>query len=128
MILFDYVRICTKIDFALRKQNCDIILQVEFYFSDSNLPRDDFLKKSISESEDGMISLALICSFSRMRGHLNLGDVKADSIPEDSVKAVAETLKKSTTLKISEDGEFLFGLSLFVRQWNASNIGKKKHI
>lgn len=75
-----------------------------------------------------MISLALICSFSRMRGHLNLGDVKADGIPEDSVKAVAETLKKSTTLKISEDGEFLFGLSLFVRQWNASNIGKKKHI
>lgn len=82
-----------------------VLRQVEFYFSDSNLPRDDFLKKSISESEDGMISLALICSFSRMRGHLNLGDAKADSIPEDSVKAVAETLKKSTTLKISEDGQ-----------------------
>ncbi|XP_062020533.1 la protein 1 [Rosa rugosa] len=82
-----------------------VLRQVEFYFSDSNLPRDDFLKKSISESEDGMISLALICSFSRMRGHLSLGDLKADAIPEDSVKAVAETLRKSTTLKISEDGQ-----------------------
>lgn len=82
-------------------------MQVEFYFSDSNLPRDEFLKKSISESEDGMISLALICSFSRMRGHLGLGDLKADAIPEDSVKAVAETLRKSTTLKISEDGAFV---------------------
>ncbi|KAL6216457.1 hypothetical protein ACLB2K_009680 [Fragaria x ananassa] len=82
-----------------------VLRQVEFYFSDSNLPRDEFLKKSISESEDGMISLALICSFSRMRGHLGLGDLKADAIPEDSVKAVAETLRKSTTLKISEDGE-----------------------
>ncbi|KAL6212580.1 hypothetical protein ACLB2K_017798 [Fragaria x ananassa] len=82
-----------------------VLRQVEFYFSDSNLPRDEFLKKSISESEDGMISLALICSFSRMRGHLGLGDLKADAIPEDSVKAVAETLRKSTTLKISEDGQ-----------------------
>lgn len=30
-------------------------LQVEFYFSDSNLPRDNFLKKTISENEDGCI-------------------------------------------------------------------------
>jgi len=31
--------------------------QVEFYFSDSNLPRDNFLKKTVSESEDGSILL-----------------------------------------------------------------------
>ncbi|XP_050364471.1 la protein 1 [Argentina anserina] len=82
-----------------------VLRQVEFYFSDSNLPRDDFLKKTISESEDGMISMALVCSFARMRGHLNLGDVKADAVPEDTVKAVAETLKQSTTIKVSEDGQ-----------------------
>ena len=29
--------------------------QVEFYFSDSNLPRDNFLKKCIEESEDESI-------------------------------------------------------------------------
>lgn len=81
-----------------------VIRQVEFYFSDSNLPRDKFLSKTVSESEDGMVSLALICSFSRMRGHLSLGDVKAEEVPEDTVKAVAETLRKSTFLKISEDG------------------------
>lgn len=40
-----------------------------------------------------------------MRNHLNLGNVKPDEVPEDSVKAVAETLKKSTSLKVSEDGE-----------------------
>ncbi|KAH0989804.1 hypothetical protein GBA52_001287 [Prunus armeniaca] len=39
-----------------------------------------------------------------MRNHLKLGDVKPDSVPEDRVKAVAETLRKSTTLKLSEDG------------------------
>ncbi|KAD4385089.1 hypothetical protein R6Q59_010785 [Mikania micrantha] len=83
-----------------------IIRQVEFYFSDSNLPRDEFLRNTISENEDGMVSLALICSFSRMRGYLGLGDAKAEDVSDDTVQAVAETLKtKSTTLKISEDGK-----------------------
>ncbi|KAJ8446487.1 hypothetical protein Cgig2_028454 [Carnegiea gigantea] len=96
-----------------------VIRQIEFYFSDSNLPRDNFLRKTISESEDGIwilliltknctnlvVSLALICSFSRMRSHLGLGDLKADGIPEDTVNAVADTLRSSDFLKISEDGK-----------------------
>ncbi|KAK6140939.1 hypothetical protein DH2020_025332 [Rehmannia glutinosa] len=80
-----------------------VIRQVEFYFSDSNLPRDKFLKNTISESDDGMVSLALISSFSRMRGHLGLGDVKPEDVPEDTIEAVAETLRTSTFLRISED-------------------------
>ncbi|XP_057959741.1 la protein 1 [Malania oleifera] len=82
-----------------------VLRQVEFYFGDSNLPRDNFLKKSISESEDGMVSLALICSFSRMKSHLNLGEVKPDEVSEDTVKAVAEVLRQSSSLKVSEDGK-----------------------
>ncbi|KAF4348424.1 hypothetical protein F8388_015735 [Cannabis sativa] len=84
-----------------------VLRQVEFYFGDSNLPRDNFLKNTISESEDGSILflLALICSFTRMRTHLDLGDVKPDNVAEDTVKAVAETLRMSTFLKISEDGK-----------------------
>ncbi|XP_043704382.1 la protein 1-like [Telopea speciosissima] len=82
-----------------------VLRQVEFYFSDSNLPRDGFLKKSINESEDGMVSLALICSFSRMKSHLGLGDAKPEDVSEDVVKSVAEVLRKSTFLKISEDGK-----------------------
>ncbi|XP_042486614.1 la protein 1-like [Macadamia integrifolia] len=82
-----------------------VLRQVEFYFSDSNLPRDNFLKKLISESEDGMVNLALICSFSRMKSHLGLGDAKPEDISEDVVKAVAEVLRKSASLKISEDGK-----------------------
>jgi len=37
-------------------------VQVEFYFSDSNLPRDDFLSKTVNESEDGSILLPF-CPF-----------------------------------------------------------------
>ncbi|XP_058203951.1 la protein 1 [Rhododendron vialii] len=81
-----------------------VIRQVEFYFSDSNLPRDKFLSKTVGESEDGMVSLALICSFSRMRSHLSLGEVKAEEVSDDTVEAVAKTLRNSTFLKISEDG------------------------
>ncbi|XP_074276517.1 la protein 1 [Silene latifolia] len=82
-----------------------VIRQVEFYFSDSNLPRDNFLRTTISETQDGMVSLPLICSFSRMRTHLGLGDVKADGVPEATVQAVAHTLRTSDFLKISDDGK-----------------------
>ncbi|CAJ1972329.1 unnamed protein product [Sphenostylis stenocarpa] len=78
--------------------------QVEFYFSDSNLPRDNFLKKTVAESEDGMVSLALICSFNRMRNHLKLGEVKPAEVTEDTVKAVAQALKNSALVRVSEDG------------------------
>ncbi|BAT78312.1 hypothetical protein LR48_Vigan561s004400 [Vigna angularis] len=82
-----------------------VIRQVEFYFSDSNLLTDGFMRKSITESEDGLISLALICSFNRMRKHLSLGDVNPDGVPQDIVNAVAQTLRNSASLKISEDGK-----------------------
>ncbi|KAJ8773049.1 hypothetical protein K2173_028226 [Erythroxylum novogranatense] len=82
----------------------EVLRQVEFYFSDSNIPRDTFLRNTINSSEDGMVSLGLICSFRKMRGYLKLGDPKPEDVPEDTVKAVAETLRKSSALKISEDG------------------------
>ncbi|PKA63799.1 hypothetical protein AXF42_Ash004808 [Apostasia shenzhenica] len=82
-----------------------IIRQVEFYFSDSNLPRDKFLRTTVQQSEDGLVSLGLICSFTRMRNCLGLGTVKPEEVPEETVLAVAEVLKKSSFLKISEDGK-----------------------
>ena len=55
-----------------------------------------------------MVSLALICSFKKMKGYLKLMDVKPEEIPEPTVQAVAETLRKSTSLKVSEDGSCFF--------------------
>ncbi|CAL9227753.1 unnamed protein product [Arabidopsis halleri] len=105
-----------------------VLRQVEFYFSDSNLPIDDFLKKTVTESEDGLVSLALICSFSKMRGYLKLGDSKGDDIPEDTIKAVADTLRTSSALKISEDGKKvgrsteLLKLEDLIEQLNARTV------
>jgi lupus La protein len=39
-----------------------------------------------------------------MKGHLKLIDVKPEEIPEVTVQVVAETLRKSTSLRVSEDG------------------------
>ncbi|KGN62834.1 la protein 1 [Cucumis sativus] len=93
----------TSLDQEMAKK---VLRQVEFYFSDSNLPRDTFLRKTISESPDGLVDLSLICTFSRMKGHLELKqDVTPENFPEDTMKAVAETLRTSSSLKVSEDGK-----------------------
>ncbi|CAL1373485.1 unnamed protein product [Linum trigynum] len=83
----------------------EVLRQVEFYFSDSNLPRDKFLSSTVASCEDGLVSLALICSFKKMKGYLKLQEANQDEIPEDTLKAVADTLAKSTSLKLSEDGK-----------------------
>ncbi|OMO66698.1 hypothetical protein COLO4_30423 [Corchorus olitorius] len=82
-----------------------ILNQVEFYFSDSNLPRDKFLHNTVTQSKDGMVNLDIICSFSRMRNYLGLGRAKKDDIPKAILKGVAEILRKSDFLKVSDDGE-----------------------
>ncbi|XP_010437867.1 PREDICTED: la protein 1 [Camelina sativa] len=75
-----------------------------------------------------LVSLALICSFSKMRGYLKLGDSKGDDIPEDTIKAVADTLRTSSALKISEDGKKvgrstqLLKLEDLVEQLNARTV------
>lgn len=55
-----------------------------------------------------VVSLALLCSFNRMRKHLNLGDIKPNQVSEDTVNAVAQVLRNSTSLKVSEDGSFFY--------------------
>ncbi|CAN8327052.1 unnamed protein product [Cochlearia groenlandica] len=114
---------------CLTEETAKLVLrQVEFYFSDSNLPIDDFLKKTVTESEDGLVSLGLICSFSKMRGYLKLGDSKGAEIPEDTIKAVADTLRTSSSLKVSEDGQKvgrsteLLKLEDLVEQLNARTV------
>ncbi|KAF3529750.1 hypothetical protein DY000_02036762 [Brassica cretica] len=105
-----------------------VLRQVEFYFSDSNLPIDDFLKKTVRESDDGLVSLGLICSFSKMRAYLKLGDSKGDEVSEDTIKAVADTLRTSSALKVSEDGKKvgrsteLLKLEDLIEQLNARTV------
>ena len=58
-----------------------------------------------------MVSLALVCSFSRMKSHLGLdAAVKPETVPEETVLAVAEVLRRSSVLRVSEDGNSISSL------------------
>eukprot|EP00252_Welwitschia_mirabilis_P011217 TRINITY_DN2524_c0_g1_i5.p1 TRINITY_DN2524_c0_g1~~TRINITY_DN2524_c0_g1_i5.p1 ORF type:complete len:191 (-),score=46.64 TRINITY_DN2524_c0_g1_i5:105-677(-) len=82
-----------------------VLRQVEFYFSDSNLPCDEFLRERVEENEEGLVSLPLICSFSRMRNHLGLKETRPAKVPRELTAAVADILRKSSFLLVSDDGK-----------------------
>lgn len=66
--------------------------QMEFYFSDSNLHKDRFLKKAIDATADGYIELSTFLKFNRIRALT------------DEVKVIADAIAyKSELLQINED-------------------------
>ncbi|KAJ5391579.1 hypothetical protein N7509_007069 [Penicillium cosmopolitanum] len=82
-----------KFDPSQQKQTDDpveIRKQVEFYFSDSNLPMDKFLFSKVGGSENNSVPLELLHSFKRMRRFQ----------PFD---AIVEALKTSETLDLVDD-------------------------
>ncbi|KAF8693740.1 hypothetical protein HU200_039159 [Digitaria exilis] len=79
-----------------------VLRQVEFYFSDSNLPRDKFLRETVEQSDDGRNDPSLL----HLLSHLGLdATVKPETVPEETVLAVAEVLRRSQVLRVSEDGK-----------------------
>ncbi|CAI5979589.1 unnamed protein product [Closterium sp. NIES-64] len=82
----------------------EILRQVEYYLSDSNLPRDRFMQEKLQEG-NGFVPLALLCTFSRMRKHL--GVLPDAPVPAHLVRATYEVLQASTFLKFSDDGKLV---------------------
>lgn len=69
--------------------------QVEFYFSDSNLPRDKFMRSQVALHPEGYVSISIIKDFNRM---------KALTTDED---VVVGALRNSSKLQVSEDGKMV---------------------
>ncbi len=67
--------------------------QVEFYFSDSNLPKDKFLRSKVEETKEGWVDIELLTTFKRMK------DFGA------TIEAVVAVAKESDFLEASEDGK-----------------------
>lgn len=72
----------------------DVLKQVEFYFSDSNLPKDKFLWRTVQSNDEGWVPIKTIASFNRMKKFRPL-------------EFIVESLKKSTFLVVSEDDELI---------------------
>lgn len=77
---------------------------MEFYFSDSNLPRDAFLLQKVQSSPDGSVPLSLIATFSRMRPLLGLSAKEVSLVGAPVVARLTEALQDSEVLALSEDG------------------------
>ena len=81
--------------------------QIEFYFSDSNLPIDKFLLDAVQgddAAEDGSVSLKTLCSFKKMREMLGGGKGgAAAAVGDDKVAEVAAALKDSAEVALVGD-------------------------
>ncbi|XP_021854634.1 la-related protein 6A isoform X1 [Spinacia oleracea] len=70
-----------------------IAKQVEYYFSDENLPSDKFLLKQVKKDKEGFVSISLIGSFRKMK-----------KLTKDS-SSIVDALKESRQLILSSDGK-----------------------
>ncbi|CEO95281.1 La domain [Plasmodiophora brassicae] len=72
--------------------DADIVRQVEFYFSDSNLRRDKFMKETLKQN-DGSMPVSVLLTFKKVQAMTS------------SVEAIANAIRSgSEALKVSEDG------------------------
>lgn len=75
--------------------------QIEFYFSDSNLSKDAYLKGIIAESEEGWVPLSKFLSFNKYALlHWLTGRIKAITTEEGDIRAA---LERSQVLVMNED-------------------------
>lgn len=73
--------------------NQKVLRQLEYYFSDSNLPKDRFLRKEMAKNEDQYVDVDVLLAFNKMK---SLGATK------EQVNAV---VKNSALLSCDPDGE-----------------------
>jgi lupus La protein len=66
--------------------------QIEFYFSDSNFPRDKFLRNKAAEN-DGWVPIEVIATFNKVK------QISTD------VDFISKVLRTSEVLQVSEDGK-----------------------
>jgi len=69
-----------------------IVSQVEYYFSDANLPTDKFMQQQISRDKYGFVALSVIATFKKMK-----------KLSTDT-RVIACALSQSSKLEISKNG------------------------
>ncbi|KAJ0986007.1 hypothetical protein J5N97_004363 [Dioscorea zingiberensis] len=82
-----------------------IVRQVEYYFSDENLPTDKFLLKQMKKDKGGFVSIALIASFRKMKKlvqDLHLIEVALRTSTELVVSSDGKRVKRSKPLQFTE--------------------------
>ncbi|GLJ07369.1 hypothetical protein SUGI_0065470 [Cryptomeria japonica] len=70
-----------------------VVKQVEFYFSDANLPTDKYLMKFVKKDPDGFVPISVVASFRKIKNLVN------------NHALVGAALRSSSQLVVSEDGK-----------------------
>ncbi|VDM33643.1 unnamed protein product [Hydatigera taeniaeformis] len=73
-----------------------ILRQIEFYFSDANILKDQFLLRSVRSNKEGWVKLSTIAAFRRVQTLTNDEDV------------IRRALKSSAQIEISDDGKNVY--------------------
>ncbi|XP_026806650.1 la protein homolog [Rhopalosiphum maidis] len=76
-------------------RNSRIVKQIEFYFSDTNLPYDKFLQAQIKH-DDGWVPISVLLTFKILKSITRNSDVIASAVKnaDDSIMEVDKTDKK----------------------------------
>lgn len=78
-------------------------LQVEFYFSDSNLYRDAFLHEKITSDPEGFVDIAILCIFNRLKRLLGIDAKSAVDVSDASIQRIVDAVEGSSEVVVSED-------------------------
>ncbi|XP_027089075.1 la-related protein 6A [Coffea eugenioides] len=71
-----------------------IIKQVEYYFSDENLPADKFLMKYVSKDKDGYVPIGVVASFKKMKKLTRDTSLIVSALRQSSLLVVSNSGKK----------------------------------
>lgn len=93
--------------------------QLEYYFSDSNLPRDKFLRAKTEENEQGYVPISVLLSFNRLKSLNATPELIADSIKSSTLLALNEdksSIRRTTPLP---DKSAFLNRAIFAKGWRA---------
>eukprot|EP00123_Amoebidium_parasiticum_P012433 comp21351_c0_seq1/m.29292 comp21351_c0_seq1/g.29292 ORF comp21351_c0_seq1/g.29292 comp21351_c0_seq1/m.29292 type:complete len:445 (-) comp21351_c0_seq1:509-1843(-) len=86
-----------------------IVRQVEFYFGDSNLGKDRFMKHEIDQAKDGWIPVAVIGNFNKMK------------VLTTDTDRILRALKNSTLVEVSKEKKAIRRRVPFVQPANVDD-------
>eukprot|EP00271_Cylindrocystis_brebissonii_P001055 TRINITY_DN112_c0_g1_i1.p1 TRINITY_DN112_c0_g1~~TRINITY_DN112_c0_g1_i1.p1 ORF type:complete len:901 (-),score=197.88 TRINITY_DN112_c0_g1_i1:167-2869(-) len=80
--------------------------QVEFYFSDQNLPTDNFLMKHVKKDSEGFVPISVVGTFRKVRSLLPRNAAQQQNgVTSSGIALVASALRLSSELVVSDDGK-----------------------
>eukprot|EP00727_Mastigamoeba_balamuthi_P007015 m51a1_g2934 putative lupus la protein (417) ;mRNA; f:583815-585540 len=91
--------------------------QIEFYFSDSNLPGDKFLRGLVEAEAGGWVAVSVVASFNRVKGlTTDLEIVKEALRTSDSVEIEGERIRRRAPLSAA-DQAVIDSRTIYAKGW-----------